>query len=143
MDPIVVEFEVAVPQSRAFEVWTGKPSMWWPRSHTITQDPDVEIVFEPFVGGRIFERSSNGAEHDWGEILIWEPPTRIDYLWHLFFDRAEATEITVTFNEFGGGSLVRLVQTGFERLGEGVGTQRRQRTNEAWSEVTRYYRDLL
>ena len=143
MDPIVVEFDVAVSQSRAFEVWTEKQSMWWPRSHTITQDPDLRVVFEPFVGGRIFELGSNGAEHDWGEILVWEPPARIDYLWHLFLDRSEATEITVTFSEVAGGSRVRLVHSGFEILGDEVGTQRRQRTHDAWSEITGYYREAL
>jgi uncharacterized protein YndB with AHSA1/START domain len=140
MDPIVVEFDVKASPGHAFEVWTAKPSMWWPRSHTVTQDPKLTVVFEGQAGGRIFERGSDGAEHEWGEILVWEPPSRIDYLWHLFFDRSEATEISVTFTEIGDGTRVRLVQTGFERLGDEVGTERRRRTSNAWLEVTGHYR---
>jgi hypothetical protein len=143
MEPIVVEFDVMTSPQHAFDVWTSKPSMWWPRSHTLTQDPDLTVVFEGFAGGRIYERGSDGAEHEWGEILVWEPPLRVDYLWHLFFERSEATEISVTFTEIDNGSRVRLVQTGFEKLGDEVGTERRRRTNHAWLEVTGFYRSAL
>jgi len=140
MEPIVVEFEVRATPEHAFDVWTSRPSMWWPKSHTVTHDPDLIVVFEPFPGGRIYERGSDGVEHEWGEVISWEPPARLNYLWHLFFDRSEATEISVTFTAQEGGSRVRLVQTGFEKLGDVVGPGRRQRTNNAWLEVTGYYR---
>ena len=68
MDPIVVEFDLEASPAHAFEVWTSRPSMWWPRSHTITQDPDLTVVFEPFPGGRIYERGRDGSEHEWGEM---------------------------------------------------------------------------
>ena len=143
MEPIVVEFEVDASPAHAFDVWTSRPTMWWPRSHTMTQDPDLIVVFEPFPGGRIYERGSDGSEHEWGEILVWEPPARLGYLWHLFFDRSEATEINLTFTGTGTGSRVKLVQTGFERLGDEVGLDRRTRTNQAWLEVTGRYRSAL
>jgi hypothetical protein len=143
MEPIILEFEVNASPQHAFEVWTERPSLWWPRSHTVTGDPDLMVVFEPFEGGRIYERGSDGSEHEWGEILVWDPPGRVDYLWHLFFDRSEATEISVTFTETGKGSRVRLEQTGFERLGEPVGPERRNRTAGAWHELTGLYRNAL
>jgi hypothetical protein len=143
MEPIVVEFDVKASPSHAFDVWTSKPSMWWPRSHTLTHDPDLTVVFEPFQGGRIYERGSDGSEHEWGEVLVWDPPVRVGYLWHLFFDRSDATEITVTFAEIENGSRVRLVQTGFEKLADEVGTERRRRTNDSWLEVTGRYRAAI
>lgn len=143
MDPIVVEFDVKASASHAFDIWTSKPSMWWPRSHTMTRDPDLTVVFEAFEGGRIYERGSDGSEHEWGEVLVWDPPVRVGYLWHLFFDRSEATEITVTFAEIENGSRVRLVQTGFEKLDDEVGTERRRRTSYAWLELTGHYRAAI
>ncbi|HSJ83096.1 MAG TPA: SRPBCC domain-containing protein [Acidimicrobiia bacterium] len=143
MEPIIVEFEVDATPAHAFDVWISRPTMWWPRSHTVTQDPDLIVVFEPFEGGRIYERGSDGSEHEWGEILVWEPPSRVGYLWHLFFDRSEATVITVTFTGTGTGSRVKLVQTGFEKLGDEVGPDRQARTNQAWLEVTGRYRSAL
>ena len=140
IDPIVIEFDVMASPGHAFEVWAKKPSIWWPRSHTVTGDPELTVVFEPQVGGRIYERGSDGAEHEWGQILVWEPPVKVGYRWHLFFDPSQATEVTVTFTEIESGSRVRLVQTGFEGLGESVGPERRRRTNSAWIELTGRYR---
>jgi hypothetical protein len=143
IEPIVVAFDVAAGPEHAFEVWTSHPSRWWPRSHTITGDPDLRVVCEPFPGGRIYERGSDGSEHEWGEVVVWEPPHRVGYLWHLFFDRSEATEITVTFTGIATGSRVQLVQTGFENLDASVGPERRRRTNHAWLEVTGHFQVAL
>jgi hypothetical protein len=83
-------------------------------------------------------------EHEWGEVVVWDPPARVEYLWHLFLDRSEATEITVTFIPLDETtSQVRLVQTGFERLGAEVGPERRRRTNHAWLELTGLYQGAL
>jgi uncharacterized protein YndB with AHSA1/START domain len=92
------------------------------------------VVFEPFAGGRIYERSSDGIEHDWGEIVVWQPPQRVAYWWHLFFDRSEATEVEVSFAPAGSGTKVRIEQTGWERLGDQAGP-RRDNTHRAWSSI--------
>jgi uncharacterized protein YndB with AHSA1/START domain len=87
--------------------------------------------------------AADGTEHDWGEVVEWDEPHRLSYLWHLFFDRSEATDVEVTFTEAeGGGTTVRLVQTGWERLGE-PGVERRERTFGGWAAVTAGYRELL
>lgn len=141
MEPLVVEFEVDAPVAHAFEVWTARPSLWWPRGHTVTNDPETQIVFEPFGGGRIFERGPDGAEHEWGEILEWAPPGRLAFLWHVFFARREATEVVMTFTPAGRGTRVRIEQTGFERLGDPAGSERRTRTESAWSTIAQIFGD--
>jgi uncharacterized protein YndB with AHSA1/START domain len=131
--PLVLEFIVAVPRAHAFEVWTTRCATWWPSSHTVSGDP-AAITFEPHPGGRIVERAAGGAEHDWGKVLDWEPPARLRYLWHLFFDPAEATEVEVTFEPAGEGTVVRLEQRGWDALGE-AGPPRRTRTEETWTVI--------
>ncbi len=132
-DPLVVEFEVAVPPERAFDLWTRRCASWWPPSHTISGRP-AAITFEPRRDGRIFERSPQGDQHDWGRVLDWEPPTRLRYRWHLFFDPSEATEVEVTFTAIGDRTAVRLEQGGWEHLGP-EGVDRRARTEHAWGTI--------
>jgi hypothetical protein len=131
-DPLVIEFEVGVAPAHAFDVWTQRCATWWPRSHTMSGDPTA-ISFEPRSGGRIVEHAPSG-DHDWGQVLDWEPPRRLRCLWHPFFDRSEATELDITFRTIATGTAVRLEQRGFERLGQAA-TPRRTRTSDAWSVV--------
>jgi uncharacterized protein YndB with AHSA1/START domain len=138
-EPLVVEFYVAAPVGHAFDVWANRTAMWWPPGHTVSGAPQA-IVFEPRSGGRIYERSPEGEELPWGEVLDWEPPLRLRYLWHLFFDRSEATEVEVTFTAGGAGTVVRIEQSGWERLGS-AGEVRRERTHLGWAAVTTHYRE--
>jgi hypothetical protein len=135
--PLVVEFDVAVSPEHAFDVWTRRTRLWWPPSHTVSGDPE-RIVIEPRAGGRVVEVARSGEEHRWGEVLDWEPPSRVRLLWHLFFDRSEATELEITFRARGDGTAVRLEQRGWDRLGT-AGRPRRERTGHAWAAITGRY----
>ena len=75
-------------------------------------------MFEPHVGGRLFERTPAGDEHAWGEITAWEPPQRLGYLWHLREDPADATDVEITFGAAADGDTRSIEHGGWERLGE-------------------------
>ncbi|MDJ0961643.1 MAG: SRPBCC domain-containing protein [Acidimicrobiia bacterium] len=138
MTPLIVEFNVAATPEHAFAMWTARTELWWPRSHTVTKARDLDIVFEGRPGGRIFERAVDGREHDWGRVTEWDPPYRLAYQWHLFFDPAEATDVEVTFAPGDAGTDVRIEQRGWERLGA-AGVQRRTNTNRAWGAIVPEY----
>jgi uncharacterized protein YndB with AHSA1/START domain len=144
-DSLALEFEVAAPPAHAFAVWTERLASWWPRTKTVSGGPEA-LAFEPYVGGRIVETGPDGVEHTWGEVLAWEPPHRLSFTWHLFFAPAEATEVSLTFTptgtDPGAATLVRLTQTGFDRLGA-VGEARRENTRVAWASLVRMYADAV
>ena len=137
MDPLRIEFTVACPPERAFALWAEQTSRWWPHGHSVSGEPGLSVIFEP--GGRIFERTPEGFEHDWGEVLAWEPPHRLVYLWHLRFDRSDATEVEVTFAPHTDGTAVTIEHRGWERLGAQA-EQRRERNRLGWGGVTPRYR---
>ena len=132
IEPIRLAFEVACPVEHAFATWTERTSTWWPVSHTVSVADGLEVIFEPRVGGGIFERTAVGDEHDWGEITAWEPPRRLGYLWHLRADRADATDVEITFVPIDAGTTrVEIEHSGWDRLGA-AGEERRDRNRGGW-----------
>lgn len=120
------ETTVSLPAERAFALFTEGIATWWPRdSHHIGPMP-AEAVFEPVVGGRLFSRTPEGAERDWGRVLAWEPPARVVFAWLLSPewefepDPARASEVEVRFTALDDGATrVELEHRGFERYARG------------------------
>ena len=140
IEPLRIEFDVACPPEQAFDLWTVKTSVWWPTSHTVSARSGVEIVIEPSVGGRIYERTPEGEEHDWGEVTAWEPPSRIAYLWHLRQDRDDATEVQITFAPARPtGTRMSIEHRGWERLGAG-GADQRKRNEHGWAHLLPHFK---
>jgi hypothetical protein len=118
IEPLRLSFELDCPADHAFDVWTNRLAMWWPKGHSASGDPDTLVVFEPRLGGRIFERTADGTEIDWGEITLWSPPSRLGHLWHIGRDRRDASDVDLTFVDIGNGrTRLDIVHAGWERLG--------------------------
>lgn len=140
IEPLRLSFEVDCPLGHAFEVWTAKTSSWWPAAHTVTCERGLEVVFEAGPGGRIFERTAAGVEVDWGEITLWEPPSRLGYSWHIRTDRADATEVEIRFVDQGDATTrVEIEHRGWERLGA-RGPRWRDVNRGGWDGVLPHYR---
>jgi uncharacterized protein YndB with AHSA1/START domain len=105
----------------------------------MTSAPGLVVTFEPRPGGRIFERTPAGVEHDWGEVLAWEPPGRLAYLWHLGTDRGRATEVDISFAGDTAATTVTIVHRGWERLGADAPAWR-QRDLGGWSGLLPHFR---
>jgi hypothetical protein len=139
IDPIRIAFEVACPVPHAFEVWTARFGQWWPVDHTVSAEDGLTIVLEGHLGGRIFERTIDGLEHEWGEVTAWEPPGRLAYLWHLHRDRTDATEVEIRFIERDEATtLVEIEHRGWERLGA-EGQTWRDRNHGGWATLLPHY----
>jgi uncharacterized protein YndB with AHSA1/START domain len=138
-----MSFDVACSPEHAFSVWTSGISTWWPHDHTVTARDDLEIVIQGGVGGRIYERTPEGAEHDWGEVTLWDPPARLAYLWHLHQDRADATEVEIHFVAHGAAATrVEIEHRGWERLGA-RGEERRAQNHVGWDAVLPHFRAAI
>ena len=134
-EPLEFAFEVACRPAAAFSMWTTRASMWWPADHSVSGERGLEVVFEEHVGGRIFERTSSGAEHPWGRITAWEPPSRLAYTWYLRFAPEDATDVEIRFADAGEDrTRVEVVHGGWERLGERA-PRRREGNRQGWTSV--------
>jgi uncharacterized protein YndB with AHSA1/START domain len=139
IEPLRLAFDVACPSEHAFEVWTSKIARWWPADHSVSGENGLLVVLEGRPGGRIFERTRSGAEHEWGEVTVWEPPRRLVYQWHLRRDRADATEVEIRFIDQGDATTrVEIEHRGWERLGA-QGADCRDATVHGWETLLPHY----
>jgi hypothetical protein len=140
IEPLRLSLMVACSADHAFRTWTRRTSSWWPLEHSASGRRGFNVVFEPRVGGRIFERTPGGEEIDWGEITSWDPPRRVSYLWHINADRSDATDVDIVFNEVAELSTrVDIEHRGWERLGSARGPAWRDANRSGWNGVLPYY----
>jgi uncharacterized protein YndB with AHSA1/START domain len=94
---------VEAPVERAFKVFTERFDAIKPKEHNLLGVPIVETVFEPRVGGHIYDRGEDGSECRWARVLAFDPPTRVVFswdigpTWQLEPDPANASEVEVRF----------------------------------------------
>ena len=106
--PVRKSIRVAVPQARAFDVFTARFGAWWPKSHHIAPVEMKDAIIEPRQGGRWYEKGIDGSECVWGEVRVWEPPARIVLSWRLNskfqLDDEMDSEVEVRFIPEGEGA---------------------------------------
>jgi uncharacterized protein YndB with AHSA1/START domain len=147
MTSVQRDITVDTTPERAFAVFTERFDSWWPRGHRIGTGELEEVVIEPRLGGRWFERSSDGSECVWGEVLAWEPPHRLMLSWHLDGEwklGPEGSEIEVRFTPVGSSTRVELEHRHFERHGATGDALREAVAGEGgWETLLELYRGAV
>jgi len=96
---------------QAFDLFTAGIATWWPvGSHSYGGDDVTTVVFEPQVGGRVYEVTPKG-ERDWGNVRELDRPNGFVLEW--LIGQAAGTEVEVRFTREGPGSRVELEHRGF------------------------------
>jgi len=120
--PVKRSIFVHAPQAHAFEVFTDGIGLWWPKTHAIGDAELDKPVIEPREGGRWYQRGVDGSECDIGNVLAWNPPSRLLLAWQLDpdwnFNADLVTEVEVTFMPEGNGTRVDLEHRYLERMGD-------------------------
>ena len=94
---------VKAPIERAFRVFTEDFGAFKPPEHNLLGVEIAETVFEPRVGGYVYDRGVDGSECRWARVLAYEPPHRvviswdISPHWQLETDRDKTSEVEVRF----------------------------------------------
>ncbi|SEL29292.1 SRPBCC family protein [Streptacidiphilus jiangxiensis] len=128
---VVVDAEI----TQAFKAFTERFGDFKPPEHNLLGAPIVETVFEPSVGGHIYDRAADGSECRWARVLVYEPPHRVVFSWdigpqwQIETDPAHTSEVEVRFVADGAHrTRVELEHRhldrhgpGWQAVGEGVG----------------------
>ena len=74
---------VDAPIEEAFTTFTDRFGDFKPPEHNLLATPIAETVFEPRVGGHIYDRGTDGSECRWARVLVYEPPQRVVFSWDI------------------------------------------------------------
>lgn len=117
---------VEAPVERAFAVFTERFDEIKPREHNLLKVPIAETVFEPKVGGHIYDRGADGSVCRWARVLAYEPPNRVVFSWDispqwtLETEPENTSEVEVTFTAEGPGrTRIDLEHRNIDRHGPG------------------------
>ncbi|MBV8300580.1 MAG: SRPBCC family protein [Candidatus Dormibacteraeota bacterium] len=133
----------------AFSVFTEDIGSWWPDEHHLA--PTQSMVFEPRVGGKIYDRLKDGGECRWSTVLAYEPPTRVVFSWavspqwQIETDPDRASEVEVHFIAEGDNrTRVELEHRKIDRHGDGwEQTRDAVRSDGGWPLGLRRFRQRL
>ena len=97
------EVVVEAPIERAFSVFTEGFGSFKPPEHNMLGVEIAETVFEPRVGGDVYDRGIDGSVCRWARVLAYEPPNRvviswdISPQWQIETDLEKTSEVEVRF----------------------------------------------
>ncbi len=145
------EIVVEAPLERAFAVFTDGIGSWFPPEYNLLEVDIAERVFEPRVGGRIYDRGTDGSECAWARVLEYEAPRRvviswdISPQWQIETDPVKTSEVEVRFShEAENRTRVELEHRNIDRHGEGWEQIRESVAGEGgWPGCLRRYAERL
>lgn len=127
-DETVVRLSIVVeaPLERAFRTFVDDFNSIKPREHNLMAVEIAETVFEPRVGGHIYDRGVDGSVCRWARVLAYEPPARLVFSWDISprwqveTDPARTSEVEVRFTaETPERTRLDLEHRNIDRHGEG------------------------
>jgi uncharacterized protein YndB with AHSA1/START domain len=117
---------VDAPIEEAFSVFTEGIGTWWPREYNLLEVDIAERIFEPRVGGQVYDRGVDGSECHWARVLAYEPPNRvviswdISPQWQIETDHAKTSEVEILFvSEAPDRTRVDVEHRHLDRHGDG------------------------
>jgi uncharacterized protein YndB with AHSA1/START domain len=142
---------VDAPVDRAFTVFTEQFDRIKPREHNMLGVDIAETVFEPRVGGSIYDRGVDGSECRWARVLAYEPPDRVVFswdigpTWQIETDPDRTSEVEVRFvAESTERTRVELEHRYIDRHGDGwEGVREGVRADQGWPLYLQRYGDLF
>jgi uncharacterized protein YndB with AHSA1/START domain len=140
-----------VPLERAFTGFTEDFGRFKPPEHNLLQVEIAETMFEPRVGGHLYDRGVDGSECRWARVLAYEPPNRVLFSWdispqwQLESDLEKTSEVEVRFiAETSERTRVELEHRNLERHGEGwEGVREGVRGEEGWPLYLQRFADVV
>ena len=120
-DPIQQSVHVDCPVEDAFRFFTEGFGKWWPLARETKRGKESQACeIEPWVGGRVLERSASGSEREWGAVTSWNPPEGLEFTWNPDGPKDDRQTVSVEFQREAEGTKVTLTHRGWQLAGTAV-----------------------
>lgn len=103
------------PPEIAFKVFAEEIGAWWPLhdGFSFGGPKAKQIRIEGRVGGRFYERFTDGTEYEIGRVTVYDPPALIAFTWQAPTWEG-STRVAVRFVPDGAGTRVEVEHDGWE-----------------------------
>jgi uncharacterized protein YndB with AHSA1/START domain len=102
------------PPQLAFRIFCEAIGEWWPKGPSFNGKPLADMIIEGRIGGRFFERYTDGTEYEIGRVTAYQPPSLVGFTW-----RAPSwdvtTQVEIRFTAEGGATRVDLEHSGWDQ----------------------------
>ena len=117
----------------SFRVFCEEITQWWPGGFG---GSDAKLYIDREVGGRFYERRTDGSEYEIGRITAYQPPALVAFTW-----RAPSWDLTtrveIRFAPEGDGTRVELEHSGWEQ--DAKTREARKNYESGWEMILGYY----
>ena len=121
----------------SFKVFCEDMTEWWPGGFG---GKDSRLFLEREVGGRFYERRSDGTEYEIGRVTAYQPPSIVAFTW-----RAPSwdftTRVEIRFSAESGGTRVELEHSGWEQSAKSRAA--RPNYDSGWGTILDSYRAVF
>lgn len=127
------------PLQVAFRIFCKEIGEWWPKGASFKGNVSDRMI-EGRIGGRFFERYTDGTEYEIGRVTAYQPPSLVAFTWH-----APSWEVTtrveIRFSAEAGGTRVELEHSGWEQSAKTRDT--RNNYDSGWGTILGHYQAAL
>lgn len=124
LEPLSYRIEVPCSQKKAFEVFAGDFSSWWPldkraMSTYATGNPAKGLSVDARLGGKIIETGADHSEHHWGTFTAYDPYGYLAFDFHMGLPAEQTGKVEVKFVPLDDSrTMVELIHSNWEGYGD-------------------------
>jgi uncharacterized protein YndB with AHSA1/START domain len=139
LDTLELHTTIRRSPAEAFALFHGRFGEWWPPTNTYAGEANGSpgrLTLGDGAGGLCSEIGQHGFRIDWGRVTVFEPPTRLVFLWQIAPNSVpdpnpdHASQVEVLFAAGGEGCRITISHGAFERHGEGAEAYRDEMASE-------------
>ncbi|HZO81767.1 MAG TPA: SRPBCC domain-containing protein [Candidatus Binataceae bacterium] len=121
----------------SFRAFCKEISQWWPAGFS---GVGSKVFLECEVGGRFYERRTDGSEYEIGRVTTYRPPSVVAFTWRApSWDLA--TRVEIRFIPDAGGTRIELEHSGWEQ--DAKTREARGRYHSGWETMLGHYQTHL